>query len=360
MKVIYFYNSNWYGGVNTVLSSLFEYNFFSPELETVFVLCYRGQLSSELEKRGAKVEIVPAPQVGKPWTLLPAWIQLIRILKKHQAEIVVSHEIESHALAWPVLQFLPVKKVLWIHSSGLRLRSGFYKKLRSKMPDFAICGSRHVEEEVKQLWPDMKSDFLYPPYTRSFIERKTVKQEAISFIYVGRMVEYKGLADIIEALGKIRKLPFRFIVVGGSERKTEKKYQEKNREKAQELGIGDKVEFVGYEENVSDYLTSADVFVHPNRLPEPFGLVFIEALLAGTPIVATSIGGAKEILEQQALKMGDLVPPNDVEALAAVLKKHIEDEGYRLELSQNIKEGFVNICDPEKSMKRLATLLKLA
>ena len=51
------------------------------------------------------------------------------------------------------------------------------------------------------------------------------------------------------------------------------------------------------------------------------------------------------------------VPPNDVDALADVLRKYIEDEAYRLQITQNIKEGFVNICDPSVSMQKLSHIL---
>ena len=128
--------------------------------------------------------------------------------------------------------------------------------------------------------------------------------------------------------------------------------------RVEELGISDKVEFVGFVENVFDYLVCADVFVHPNKLPEPLGLVFMEALFAGIPVVATDIGGAKEILEMQPEKMGDLVPPSDVNALSLVLQKYIEAKEYRLQITNNIKEGFVNSLDPGKSMKKLSLILK--
>ncbi len=359
MKVIYFHTGHWYGGVEKLLLDLYEYRSLSPEIEPVFVLSHRGLLSEALEKRGATLEIVSAPTPGKPWTLIRVWWQLWKILLQYKPAVMVSHEIENHAIAWPVERFFSVKSVLWIHSSGFRLRAPVYKKLGRRVPDLAICTSRHVQAEVQELWPQLTTDHLYHPYANPAIEpRKKSKYKAVTLIYAGRLVDYKGLSDSIEALGMLSHLNFHLIVVGGSALEPEKTFQEKTQQRAEALGIGDKVEFVGFQNNVLDYMRAADVFVHPNKLPEPLGLVFMEALFAGIPIVATNIGGAKEILGLQPLKMGDLVSPNDIATLAAVLKKYIEEEDYRLHLTKNIQDGFVNICDPEASMKKLAFLLK--
>lgn len=360
MKVIYFYRGDRYGGVEKLLVDLFDYqSVLDPgELESVFVLCYEGHLSVELEKRGAIVEIVSAPQLNKPWTLVPVFFQFWEILKKYNSQVIVSHEIWNHVVAWPVEKLFSIKSVLWIHSSKFRFDQPLYRYLRIWLPDMAICTSRHVRDDIVKLCPNLQADFLYHPYAKPQLRPKKVSlSNKVSFIYVGRMAEYKGLADAIEALGMIRDLDFCFIVVGDSQTEAEKDFKARSIERVQELGMSEKVQFVGFQENVFDYLLLADVFVHPNKLPEPLGLVFMEALFAEIPIVSTNIGGAKEILGMQPKKMGDLVPSSDVKALSLVLRKYIEDEDYRLQITNNIKEGFVNSFDPKKSMKKLSLVL---
>lgn len=361
MKVIYFYRGDRFGGVEKLLVDLFDYqSMLEPgELEAVFVLCYAGHLSSELEKRGAIVEIVSAPQLNKPWTLVPVFFQLWKILKKYNSQVIVSHEIWNHVVAWPIEKLFSIKSVLWIHSSSFRFNDLLYKYLEIWQPDVAICTSRHVRDDVVKLWPKLKADFLYHPYAKPQLELKRIdRSKEVTFIYIGRMVEYKGLADIVEALSLIKHLDFHFVVVGEPQTESQKDFKERNMRRVEELGISDKVKFVGFQENVFDWLLAADVFVHPNKLPEPLGLVFMEALFAEIPVVATDIGGAKEILGMQPKKMGDLVAPSDVEALSLVLKKYIEDEDYRLQITNNIKEGFVNSFDPKKSMQKLSLVLQ--
>jgi glycosyltransferase involved in cell wall biosynthesis len=339
---------------------LFDYqSVLNPgELESVFVLCYEGYLSAELEQRGAVVEIVSAPQLNKPWTLVPVFFQLRKILKKYNSQVIVSHEIWNHVIAWPIEKLFSLKSVLWIHSSSFRFNDPLYQYLKIWSPDIAICTSRHVRDDILKLFPNLQADFLYHPYAKpQLVLKKASPSKEVTFIYVGRMVEYKGLADAIEALGRISDLDFRFVIVGDSQTEAEAEYKGRNMERVKALGMGDKVEFVGFQENVFDYLVSADVFVHPNKLPEPLGLVFMEALFAGIPVVATDIGGAKEILAMQPQKMGDLIAPSDVKALSLVLKKYIEDEDYRRQITSNIKTGLVNSFDPNTSMKKLSSIL---
>lgn len=360
MKIIYFYTGNVYGGVEKLLIDLFDYqSILEPgELEAIFVLCYEGYLSKKLQDRGATVEIIPTPCLNLPWTLIRTFFHLRNILNKYDAKIIVSHEIWNHVVVWPVEKILAVKGVLWIHSSSFRFNIPLYKNLGLWKPDLAICTSRHVRDSVSKLWPRIKTDYLYPPYAKPTLEPKTKRyKEVITLVYIGRMVNYKGLSDIVEALGLIKDANFKLIVVGEAATEEQTFFKQQNIQRVQTLGFSSKVDFIGFQENVFEILSSADVFVHPNKLPEPLGFVFIEALFSCTPVVATNIGGAKEILEMQPSKMGDLVPPNDIKTLAGVLRKYIEDDDYRWKIINNIERDFVNSFAPEKSMRKLSDVL---
>ena len=361
MNIIYFYTGNRFGGVEKLLVDLFDYqSVLEPnEISPIFVLCYEGYLSDKLKERGAVVEIIPTPRLDRPWTIISTSLRLRRIIREYNIQVIVNHEIWNHVVAWPITKLLAIKSLLWIHSSSFRFSSEpLYKNLNLWKPDIAICTSRHVRDNVLQLWPSLKADFLYHPYAKPEFKAKPVdRRQEVTFIYVGRMVEYKGLSDAIEAFGLIKDLDFYFIVVGEAQTESQASFKEENIQRTKELGIDNKVNFVGFQENIFELMLSADVFVHPNKLPEPLGLVFMEALFTQIPVVATNIGGAKEILAMQPAKMGDLAPPNDVRALSLILKTYIEDDDYRLHIKNNIKEEFVNSFSPDKSMQKLSSIL---
>ena len=92
----------------------------------------------------------------------------------------------------------------------------------------------------------------------------------------------------------------------------------------------------------------------PNTGAEPFGISFIEALYAGLPVVTTAIGGAMEIVDDTC---GRLVRPNDINALSDVLGVLISNSSERATLASGGKSRANYLCNPQKQLNRLYTLL---
>jgi glycosyltransferase involved in cell wall biosynthesis len=95
---------------------------------------------------------------------------------------------------------------------------------------------------------------------------------------------------------------------------------------AAELGLGESVQFLGVRRDVPRLLGLSDVFVM-SSLWEGFGLVFLEAMSAGLPVVASRVSGVPEVIADG--ETGLLVPPRDVEALAAALGRVAKDPALR-------------------------------
>jgi glycosyltransferase involved in cell wall biosynthesis len=85
----------------------------------------------------------------------------------------------------------------------------------------------------------------------------------------------------------------------------------------EQTGMGEQVRFLGWVDDVRSVLSSWDVFVMPS-LEEGFPIAALDAMAAGLPVVATSVGGVPELIEDG--KSGWLVPPRDAEALASRLR----------------------------------------
>lgn len=96
---------------------------------------------------------------------------------------------------------------------------------------------------------------------------------------------------------------------------------------AQELGIYERIEWLGFQKNVASLIASMDMLVVPSTYPESFGRGVIEAQAVGRPVVASKIGALEEVVEND--KSGLLVSPNDPAALANALKRFIQDEALR-------------------------------
>jgi glycosyltransferase involved in cell wall biosynthesis len=106
---------------------------------------------------------------------------------------------------------------------------------------------------------------------------------------------------------------------------------------ARELGIAEAVRFTGFlDEGIAAAYAGLDVMVHASTAPEPFGRTLIEAMAAGTAVIAANDGGVPEIIENE--KHGLLTAPGNADALAAALLRLLSDRELRLRLSDQGRE----------------------
>jgi len=141
------------------------------------------------------------------------------------------------------------------------------------------------------------------------------------FLFVGRVASNKGLPTLLEAVARLDARVRRPLVLMGRDW-GERAHLET---RARELGIADSVRFLGHVEPASAYravIRHARALVLPSEW-EAFGLVLLEAMAAGTPVVATAVGGVPEVLDGG--RAGRLVPYGDPVALAEALRAVIED-----------------------------------
>ena len=136
-----------------------------------------------------------------------------------------------------------------------------------------------------------------------------------------RLAPWKGQHVLLDALTHVPNL--RAVFVGAPLFGDEARYLEALKAKARELGVGKRVSFLGFREDIPMLLQAMDFIVHTSVSPEPFGRVIVEGMLAGKPVVASRAGGACEIIEDGVT--GCLVPPGDPVELASALRRLIEE-----------------------------------
>ena len=111
-------------------------------------------------------------------------------------------------------------------------------------------------------------------------------------------------------------------------------YLENCKQLADQLGISDRVSFPGWvpHEKLDDYYRSARMLVVPSRWPEPFGMVGIEAMARGRPVVAFANGGIPDWLDHG--KTGFLVPPTDTKLMASRIQELLDDTSLAARMGQ--------------------------
>lgn len=143
----------------------------------------------------------------------------------------------------------------------------------------------------------------------------------------GELREHKGQEDFLRAAHLVSA---RFtdvdFVIAGEDQSARREYRARLERLTAELELQTRVHFTGWLEDVTSLLPALDIFVSSSRV-EPFGLVMVEAMAVGLPVVATATGGAREIVEDG--RTGKLVPVGDVEKLAEAIYSLLTNERER-------------------------------
>ena len=358
LRVLHLQNGSKFGGIQRMLVCLAEERAACPEMEPIFALCYAERLATELLAAGARVEILGPVSGRKPWQIFRGQFRLWRLLTRERFDVVVCHGSWPLALFGVVPRLLGIPLVLWMHNDTPRRNKNPLEFLAGRIgPDWVICNSAFTAASLPLLFPKP------PPHSvvacpvskpaqsfRSAAARALVREqcatpeESVVIILVGRPEAWKGHAILLQALGELRTLPgWTCWFVGGAFDSSQTAFLEQLKSAAETAGIAERVRFLGQRQDAPALLAAADVFCQPNLSPEPFGIVFIEALYAGLPVVATDHGGAREIVDQTS---GRLVPPGDASALAAALKTLITQPELRASLSQAAPSRGAAISDP--------------
>jgi glycosyltransferase involved in cell wall biosynthesis len=167
------------------------------------------------------------------------------------------------------------------------------------------------------------------PFDRAAVKRELkIPVDAKVIGIVGNVRSWKGQKYFIEAFRHMagRYPDLHGLIVGGWS-EVDRDYLDSLRRAVKEAGLEERILFLGYRKDTPPLLSILDVFIHASILPEPFGMVLLEAMAAGVPIVATRFGGPVEILD--AGECGALVPPEDGKAIAEACIRYFEDCDHR-------------------------------
>jgi glycosyltransferase involved in cell wall biosynthesis len=159
-------------------------------------------------------------------------------------------------------------------------------------------------------------------------------------VTVSRIAPQKNLPVLVEAANRLRQ-PCTWVVVGAGD----PKLLAELRRQVSALGVP--VHFVGSRDDVGQWLRAAEVFVLPSQW-EARALVVQEAMAAGTPVVATDVGGLHDLLTGSGL----LVPPGDPDAVAAAVDSILADDGLRKRLADGGRQVAKTLPDGSDTASR--------
>lgn len=318
-----------------------------PAIDVTILTCQRGGGESALAE-AAKCEGVPAIVIPERGRWDPGVLRhLRRVAREVNPDILESRNVKGHFLIR--CSGLPSQFpwVAWNHgyTSKNRLDRMYNRldpwSLRRAFRVMTVCGP-FADVIQRQGVPAEKISVLHnfvKPYSAPSPEDTTRLRQELGLgeekviLSVGRLSSEKGHADLLESIALLRDdsgLPaYRVLLVGDGPE------QGNLQQLAARLWISDRVVMAGFQRNVAPYYALATIFTLPSH-SEGSPNVVLEAMSAGLPVVATSVGGVPEIVEDG--RTGILVPSRNPGALAEGLRQVLASQELRERLGTAAKQ----------------------
>ena len=291
-------------------------------------------------------DIIQIKIINKSFLWIPQFIfHVIKYLKTDEFDIIHGNGPKG---SMPLLLLRKLKFISTIHDLGpietrtsrIPLERYLIKKTIEKAKFITTC-SESIKQQILSIFeniPSIKLFNLYSAIESKFkpyeVESKILKEKlSLSgpiMLYIGRIANYKGVPDIINAynIAKKRIENLELVIGGTPDFSMRDTYQMWKKEYPD-------IHFMGFipTNQIAIYYTMADVFITYSYASEGFGLTPIEAIACGTPVICSDIKVFREVLQDNAI----FVPPKNPKMLSEAIFNLLTNENYRINL---IEKGY--------------------
>jgi glycosyltransferase involved in cell wall biosynthesis len=267
---------------------------------------------------------------------------IVDIVNEHQVDVVISNTVNVFQGA--VAAAITKRKHLWLIHEFPENEFAYYSDKIDFIDDysteiFSVDGQ--LKQTISSIFPN-RTIKSFAPYTE-ITSVQTLKGTKKRIVSIGRISERKNQLELIQVFRELQDTNIELVFIGGWDeaykRKCDeyiKKYQIKN------------ISFLGNKENPWEKLTDQDLCVFPSAM-ETFGLVYVEALLNGIPVVLSDNPGHASAYEM--FDFGHLYPTGDVDALKHLINKVFDN--FEAE-----RQAAIDFSIKAKEIYKLATVYK--
>jgi glycosyltransferase involved in cell wall biosynthesis len=334
---------------------------------TVLIIPPNTPLSREAERQELHAEhLSPRLKYGD----LLASRRLAAILRSNQIDIALVMQSKDINVVAAAKLFYPRAKLVFYQQmqSSIDKRDVFHTWMYSKLSLWISLTKRmkqevlehtRVPEGLIRVVPLGRDTRLFDPALydwRKARQRYSLPVDRRIVGVIGRLDPQKGQEEFLRSLPIVLKEHAdAFYVILGEETRGEEGFRRRLVNLSYELGIQNSVRFLPFTENVAEFMAAIDVFAMPSYR-ETFGLVLIEAMAMGKPVVATGAGGVPEIVEDG--RDGLLIPPRDEKALAEAITRLLRDSSLRKSLSTFARRDALSRFDATRCFDQLVVSLE--
>ncbi len=274
-------------------------------------------------------------------------MKIAEFVRENEVDIIHAHVPRDYVPA--SVACLAVKRSKFVLTRHMLSPLKPFNKFALKNLSKAIGVSEFVGTELRAVFPARKVAVIPNGLDiENLRDRATLREEFRSTHAIdhdvplvgtlGELREGKGQRDFVLAAAEVMKqFPDAQFAIAGLDYTLDKSFRRELRRLARVLGLDDRFLWLDWLEDTGPFYAAVDIFVSPSH-SESFGLAILEAMIRGTPVVATATEGASELLEPDT----KLVPIRDPVALSDAICKMLRDDGTRAgeELRRRAAEKF--------------------
>lgn len=287
--------------------------------EQMVVVSSGGSLVAELQKIGVTHYALPVHR--KSLASLALVPRLVEIIEKERVQIVHARSRVPAWLGWLAARTAHVPFVTTCHGyysghffsrvMGWGRRVIVISRLigRHMIDDFGVAPDR-----IRLIYRGVDlTQFEYKDRSKEAL--RGTHEKPFRIINIGRLSPIKGTVEFLKSMALVRRqIPSLEVLIVGSEVRGKNKYTDQVRETVKQLGLESCVKLLGSRRDIPELLAASDLLVLSTLVPEAFGRVLIEAGAVGTPALAASAGGVREVIEEGV--DGTLINAGDIEGMA--------------------------------------------
>jgi glycosyltransferase involved in cell wall biosynthesis len=296
-----------------------------------------GAMVEQIKTLGVAVEVFPSGRLREPHRFIQTITAIAAFAKQERLDLLLGWMWKAHLYSGlaAIRAGLPS---LW-YQQEIPDDKNLLKRIVNLIPARGVISLTKAGQTAQaQLYPHRRTLQVYPgvnidrfkpeilPTPAAARQQLDLPVDVPLIGIVGRLQLWKGIHTLIEAMPKIlRRFPTARCAIVGGKHDLEPNYLDFIKAKISELNLEDRTIFAGLQQNVPVWMQAMDIIVHASD-NEPFGIVVVEAMALGKPIVAGASGGPTEIITPAV--DGLLAPYGDSDSLADAILRYLEDREF--------------------------------
>ncbi|MDD1428906.1 glycosyltransferase family 4 protein [Dolichospermum sp. ST_sed9] len=306
-------------------------------VEWLAIFLQDGPMVEQVRNLGIDTRVIESGRLRQIHRLIAAILHIAAIARQENVDAIVNWMWITHILGGLAAMLAGVPSA-WYQLEVPYDRT-WLVRLATLIPAKAIVTlSKDGQQAQAQIWPHRPTPLVYPGVALDRFDPAVLPSPVearkklglplnVPLIgIVGRLQRWKGMHVLLAAMPQVlQKYPHAHCVVVGGKHDLEPDYEELLHKQIVDLQLSDRVIMAGLQRNVPEWVQAMDIFVHASD-KEPFGIVIIEAMALGKPVIAGNAGGPTEIITDGV--NGLLTPYDDANALAQAILRYLDDQKF--------------------------------